>query len=87
MTGYLQVVAVEVALWRLAGDFVSVMRLDDTVEEVAEQDVGLSVTSHTAHRGRTAPITFVHTQTYTCNPTRSDTLFVEFSYTLFRKIK
>ena len=63
MTSYLQVVAVEVALWRLAGDLVSVMRLDDSVEEVAEHDVGLSVARHTAHRGRTAPITFTHTHT------------------------
>lgn len=59
-SNYLQVVVVEVALWRLAGDLVFMMRLNNSVEEVAEQDVRLGIARDTANRYRTGPITFIH---------------------------
>lgn len=58
LIGYLQVVVVEVALGGLAGDLVFMMRLDNSVEEVTEQNVGLGVARDTPHRYRTRPITF-----------------------------
>lgn len=55
---YLQVVIVGVTLWGLAGDFVLMIGFNDSIKEVAEQNVGLGVACQTPDRHRTGPFTY-----------------------------
>lgn len=59
---YFQVRVVEVAVGRLTVHLVFVVRFNDPVKEVAEQDVGLSIARHTPGGHRATALTFVHTE-------------------------